>query len=83
MYVHILVDCGSLVNPANGQVSLETTFEGSVANYSCNQTYVLCGTECRVCQSNGSWSGTQPDCISKFYLPKVAIYVHEYTHLSV
>lgn len=40
------------------------TFGGSVANYSCNETYLLCGTESIICQSNGSWSAL-PDCISK------------------
>lgn len=59
-----LVDCGSLANVTNGQVSFITTFGGSVANYTCNRRHRLCGAESRTCQSNGSWSGSPPDCIS-------------------
>ena len=59
-----LVDCGSLEDPDDGQVNFVDTFGGSVANYTCDELYVLCGVESRVCQSNGSWSGSPPDCIS-------------------
>ena len=59
-----LADCGSLNNPANGRVSFTETFGGSVANYSCDQGYMLCGAENRICQSNGTWSGSPPECIS-------------------
>ena len=58
-----LVDCGSLDNPLNGQVEL--TSGRSVANYMCDRRYVLCGMDSRICQSNGSWSGSPPQCISK------------------
>ena len=67
-YMHTLVDCGSLENPTNGQVDFTATFGGSIANYTCNQGYLLCGAESRICQSNGSWSGSPPDCISKLYM---------------
>ena len=59
-----LVDCGSLEDPVDGQVNFVETFGGSVANYSCDESYVLCGSESRLCQLNGSWSGSPPDCIS-------------------
>lgn len=65
IYIIILVDCGSLNNPDNGQVNFMETFGGSIANYSCNQQFVLCGAESRTCQSNGSWSESPPDCISR------------------
>ena len=60
-----LVDCGSLENPTNGQVDFTETFGGSIADYTCDQGYLLCGAESRICQSNGSWSESPPDCISK------------------
>ena len=62
----VLVDCGRLDNPENGLVNFVETFGGSVANYSCNETFVLCGTESRICQLNGSWSGSPPECLSMF-----------------
>ena len=60
-----LVDCGDLMEPANGEVDFTTTYGGSVATYSCNEGYVLCGSENRTCQSSGSWSGSPPECIRK------------------
>ena len=66
--MHTLVDCGSLENPTNGQVDFTATFGGSIANYTCDQGYLLCGAGNRICQSNGSWSGSPPDCISKLYM---------------
>ena len=53
------------MNVTSGEVDFTTTYGGSVATYSCNEGYVLCGSENRTCQSNGSWSGSPPECISK------------------
>ena len=57
------VDCGSLTDPANGQVTLiaGTTF-GKTATYSCNTGYNLVGDSIRTCQSSGNWSGSAPTC---------------------
>ena len=57
------VDCGSLPNPANGQVShsVGTTF-GSAATYSCNTGYNLVGDRTRMCQATRMWSGSAPTC---------------------
>ena len=63
--VSVLADCGDLMNVANGEVDFTTTYDGSVATYSCNEGYVLCGSENRTCLLNGSWSGSPPECISK------------------
>lgn len=41
-----------------------TTF-GSVAYHSCDDEFLLCGSENRTCQANGLWSGSLPDCISE------------------
>ena len=58
----VVVDCGSLASPANGQVSLTTTTFGSTATYECDAGYVLVGGETRTCQESGSWSGQDPEC---------------------
>ena len=46
------VDCGTLTNPVNGQVSHPggTTF-GQTATYSCNTGYNLVGDSTRTCQA--------------------------------
>ena len=58
-----VVDCGTLTNPANSQVSYtgRTTF-GQTATYSCDAGYSLVGNSTRTCQ--GVWSGTEPTCHS-------------------
>ena len=57
------VDCGTLTNPANGQVihTAGTTF-GQTANYSCNTGYYLERGSTRTCQATGAWSGSPPTC---------------------
>ena len=66
VYICILlstaVDCDTLSNPANGQVSTNgTTFE-QTATYSCNTGYNLMGDNTRTCQATGEWSGSEPTC---------------------
>ena len=65
MYSSLLtvVDCGTLTNPANGQVShtAGTTF-GQTATYSCNTGYNLMGNSIRTCQATGVWSGSASSC---------------------
>ncbi|XP_065903790.1 adhesion G-protein coupled receptor V1-like [Dysidea avara] len=55
------VNCGSL-SVYRGQVNYTSDYRGSVAKYSCDEGYALCGPESRTCQSNGLWSGTRPFC---------------------
>ena len=53
-----VVDCGTLTNPANGQVSTN----GKTATYNCNTGYNLVGDSTRTCQAIGNWSGSAPTC---------------------
>ena len=57
------MNCGTLTNSTNGQVSYTagTTF-GQTATYSCNTGYTLVGGSTRTCQSTGVWSGSTPTC---------------------
>ena len=57
------VNCGTLTNPANGQVTHTggTTF-GQTATYSCNTGYNLVGGSSRTCQATRVWSGSAPTC---------------------
>ena len=62
-FILIVVDCGTLNDPANGRVShtAGTTFE-QTATYSCNTGYNLVGGSTRTCQASGAWSGNAPTC---------------------
>ena len=60
---HVAVDCGDLINPDNGAVSLTGTTFMNTATYTCNAGHTLInGDEIRECQSNRTWSGMQPTC---------------------
>ena len=56
------VNCGTLPNPANGQVNTTGTTFGQTATYSCNTGYSLVGGSTRTCQATGVWSGSAPTC---------------------
>ena len=60
-----VVDCGNLTNPMNGMVTLTTTTFESTATYSCNMNYVLSGAMTRMCRADGTWSGSDPNCIGE------------------
>ena len=60
----IIVDCGSLSNPENGQVMFSSTVEGSTATYVCDEGFDLIGND-RQCLSTGSWSGPEPVCMEQ------------------
>ena len=59
----IAVDCGTLNDITNGQVShtAGTTF-GQTATYSCDTGYIRVGNSIRTCQAYGVWSGSEPTC---------------------
>ena len=75
------VDCGTLPNPSNGQVSHPggTTF-GQMATYICEQGYTLNEDSSRpnprICQADGYWSGMSLSCPRKQYC--VCLYHVEY-----
>ena len=57
------VDCGSLTDPANGQVDHTAgTSLGQTTIYSCNTGYNLVGDSTRTCNATGIWSGNAPTC---------------------
>jgi hypothetical protein len=61
-FYHIVLDCGPLLPPENGRVTLNTTTFLSVASYSCNEQHVLVGTTVRICLITAQWSGSIPEC---------------------
>ena len=76
-----VVNCGTLTDPANGQVShtAETTL-GQTATYSCDTGYNLVGNTNRICQATGVWSGREPICQGMLLLEYYVLeYVYTYT----
>ena len=55
--------CPQLPVPASGIIDQTDTTVGSVASYSCGNGFELVGSMTRVCQSDGMWSGVDPQCI--------------------
>lgn len=58
----LVMQCGSLEDPANGRVSLSGTSFGAEATYTCITGFALVGTEIRTCLADGSWTGVAPIC---------------------
>lgn len=59
----LVTDCGSLLSPGNGSVTVTVTTFTSTAVYTCYMGhYISAGTQERTCLHGGSWNGTQPTC---------------------
>ncbi|KAH3889331.1 hypothetical protein DPMN_013385 [Dreissena polymorpha] len=57
-------NCGSLTYPDNGLVlTVHGTEYLKIANYSCNQGYIISGVSTRTCLSSGIWSASPPTCV--------------------
>ena len=56
-------DCTTLVDPTNGNVALNGTSLGSVAQYSCNDNFMIVpeNSTLRTCGVN-NWDGVDPTC---------------------
>ena len=75
------VVCPNLTNPENGQVVqvLDGNIPGTVANYSCNNGYILFGNVSRECISTGVqvlWTGEAPTCQQRKPVKIHAISIH-------
>ncbi|XP_078687684.1 fibroblast growth factor receptor-like [Branchiostoma floridae x Branchiostoma belcheri] len=53
--------CQPLMAPSNGNISGGSSY-GDVVTYYCDAGYEISGDEERTCQSDQTWSGTQPTC---------------------
>ena len=47
----------------NGNITLNGTTENSKAKAECDSGYTLMGSEERICQRNGKWSGPPALCV--------------------
>ena len=68
--LNIGIDCGDLSDIPNGNVVIAPdTSLGSTATYSCDAGFNLVGEDTRTCQTNGEWSGEEPSCARKLFIP--------------
>ncbi len=64
----VIVDCGPLTDPANGQVDISSgTTLMNIASYSCDTGYTLTGSTERTCKADGMWSLYEPVCEGELY----------------
>ena len=59
--------CPSLTGPNNGTMNCSLGDDGiptyeDTCNFTCNTGYELTGSDSRICQSDGSWSGNETMC---------------------
>eukprot|EP00117_Sycon_ciliatum_P048173 scpid2370/ scgid5761/ Sushi, von Willebrand factor type A, EGF and pentraxin domain-containing protein 1; CCP module-containing protein 22; Polydom; Selectin-like osteoblast-derived protein; Serologically defined breast cancer antigen NY-BR-38 len=57
------IDCGDVAAPINGDRYRVTTHLGSQVSYSCHTGYTLLGSQARMCEASGQWSGQTPQCV--------------------
>ena len=58
----IVINCGDPGLPPNAaRIFSQTTFN-SIVMYTCNTNYMLSGEAMRICQADGTWSGSLPTC---------------------
>ncbi|XP_060679965.1 CUB and sushi domain-containing protein 3 [Hemiscyllium ocellatum] len=55
--------CGDPGVPAQGRREGKSFIYQSEVSFSCNPPLILVGSSTRICQADGSWSGSQPRCI--------------------
>ena len=61
------IQCDILSTPSNGGMSCSSGrvgvgYEGDTCSFTCITGYTLTGSDTRMCQSNGSWSGNDTVC---------------------
>ncbi len=65
IWFYIVISCGDLGTPPNGNKIGTLTVYGATAIFSCNTGYTLVGSRVRECMSNGLWSGAEVQCLGK------------------
>ena len=58
--------CIDLPAPTNGFVSGTGTNTGDTRTFTCGSSYQLVGSALRACQADGTWDGTDVQCVGKF-----------------
>lgn len=66
----IVVNCGNPDVVSKARRAGNSFTYNSVLTYTCNAGYRISGSERRTCQSDGTWSGMSPKCLSMFHTAK-------------
>lgn len=64
-FYFLVISCGGLPSPPNGNKIGTLTVYGATAIFTCNTGYTLVGSHVRECLANGLWSGTETQCLGK------------------
>lgn len=65
--------------PSKGRREGHSLIFKSEVIFSCNAPYVLVGATTRICQEDGTWSGSQPRCIGIAFLYTRIFFFYRYT----
>ncbi|KAM8797748.1 kremen protein 1 [Eudromia elegans] len=68
-----VISCGWLDHPANGRKEGTNYLSGSAIHFICNQDFELIGSEQRICQATGAWSGETPICMLRTDVKQVIL----------
>ena len=56
------MNCDELTPIKKGHFKLNGNFFGARVTYYCDDGFIMSGTKERVCQGDGSWSNSPPQC---------------------
>ena len=69
-FLIVVITCPALSSPSNGTrlgcPGNATVYYDTVCQFSCNNGFIGSGSQVRRCQHNGTWSGQEFVCQSKF-----------------
>ena len=65
--------CGDPGAVSNARKTGNSFSYNSVVTYTCNPGYRISGSERRVCQGDGTWSGVPPKCSRTFQTNEITI----------
>lgn len=65
LFCLVVISCGSLSSPPNGNKIGTLTVYGAMAIFTCNTGYTLVGAPVHKCLANGLWSGSETRCLGK------------------
>lgn len=60
-----VIRCGYVGSISNGNVTVTKSSYNGTASFRCDMGYEMIGEAKRICQLNGKWSGSNPECVSK------------------